>query len=141
MPEPRKPTAILESSGAFDKNPQRRGARANEPVPSGEIGDPPKGFDKTLKSIWREFITEAPPGVLKNSDRKNLELACLVMKEIRRGTAKAADRAQLHKCLVSMGMTPADRSRVSVAKKQQTLREMLEAPIKEVWDSTPEKLN
>ncbi|MFT5394742.1 MAG: hypothetical protein ACI8PT_004954 [Gammaproteobacteria bacterium] len=35
---PRKPTSILELSGAFKKDLQRRAARANEPKLIAEIG-------------------------------------------------------------------------------------------------------
>ena len=83
MPRPRKPTAALELSGAFAKNPQRKGARANEPKPEGEIGAPPGYFDKDTAAIWHEYVAEAAPGVLTVSDRKVLELTCRLTRKMR----------------------------------------------------------
>lgn len=76
MSRQRIPTAQLKASGAFVKDPQREAARANEPVPTGEIGRAPRRMTKTERRCWREFVAEAAPGVLKNSHRKLLELAC-----------------------------------------------------------------
>ena len=71
---PRKPTAVLEATGAFRKNPQRAAARANEPKPNGPIGKPPAYFDAAHKKVWKELVGESQRGVLTKADRKHLEL-------------------------------------------------------------------
>jgi hypothetical protein len=110
---PRTSTASLESRGAFVHNPGRRVARANEPRPTGALGRPPKHLLDEEKRIWRELARIAPPGVLTNSDRWLAEIAVRLMTRTRQGTARTMEFSQLVQCLAKMGLTPADRSRVS----------------------------
>lgn len=132
MPARRKPSALLEASGAFDKNPSRRRARENEPIPEGELGNPPAEWvrDKGVKQrcadlfdIWTEIVSQAPPGVLTSADRMHVETLCYLMYRIRRavagyGKATAGDFNQLNKGLAQIGMIPSERSRVHGKKKQ-----------------------
>jgi hypothetical protein len=83
MGRPRKPTAQLEAIGAFDKDPQRKAARENEPKPNGPIGEPPAYFDDAHRAIWFELIDECAKGVLAKSDRKHLELATRLTAKMR----------------------------------------------------------
>ena len=122
MARPRKPTAVLELTGAFKKDPQRR--RKNEPKPGGPIGEPPPGFNAELKVIWRELVTAVPAGVLTISDRWLVELACRTMHDVRRGAALASERNLLLSCLSRMGLTPADRSRIAVPKEKEEIDEL-----------------
>ena len=63
MPQHRKPADVLELSGAFEKNPQRR--RAADPVPFEPIGDPPAALKRKAElEAWREIVKVAPPGIL-----------------------------------------------------------------------------
>ena len=80
---PRKPTAVLESKGAFKKDPQRKAARENEPPPNGDIGAPPDYFDQAHAAIWHELCDEAAPGVLAKSDRKLMEIAVRLTRKMR----------------------------------------------------------
>lgn len=66
MARPRKPSNILELNGAFKRNPARGKARENEPVPNGEIGDPPNHLPANVAECWREIVGFAHPGVLCN---------------------------------------------------------------------------
>ncbi len=112
MPAHRKPTALLKSSGSFDHNRSRYATRLGEPKPTGPLGAPPKHFDKEHAALWKELAQAAPPGVLTNSDRWLVELACSLMHQLRAGTASAAALAQLTTLLGKMGMSPADRNKV-----------------------------
>lgn len=118
MGRPRKATNVLEASGAFDKNPQRRRERGGEPIPTGEIGDPPPGFGKTTRKgkAWREIVENCPPKVLANSDRILVELAATLMAEFRKKPEAftAAMYSQLRGALGSLGMDPASRSKINV---------------------------
>ena len=69
MPAHRKPTAVLQASGAIAKNPKRYVKRKSEPKPSGPLGEAPKHFNRALVPIWRELSLIAPPSVLTASDR------------------------------------------------------------------------
>jgi len=113
MSRPRTPTAILEARGSFVHNPGRKAARANEPMPNGQLGRPPEHLTDDEKRFWRELTRLAPPGVLTNSDRWFVEMTVRLMARVRHGTARTMEFGQLVQCLAKMGLSPADRSRVS----------------------------
>jgi hypothetical protein len=131
MPTPRKPSRLLEISGAFAKNPSRRRARENEPVPEGPLGPPPKEWTDgaehnqrcvELLKAWNEIVAQASFGVLTSSDRDLVEVTCYLKYRIRRavagyGKATSGDYAQLNRNLGQMGLIPSERSRVSGHKK------------------------
>lgn len=117
---PRKPTAILEMSGAFKKDPQRRDARAAEPIPQGPIGEPPEHLNDIEKAAWGAFIEETPPGVLTIADRALLTQASKLRAALDLGTFQTeSGRLNAEKLFLSMltriGATPADRSRIHAA--------------------------
>jgi phage terminase small subunit len=120
MARPPKPTAILEQSGAFDHDPQRRAAREDEPVPTGPLVDPPDRFTLLQREAWHELARLAAPGVLTICDRVLVEMYCELVARMRgerdeEGALrplKAAERTQLLTILGRMGMTPSDRSRI-----------------------------
>jgi hypothetical protein len=119
MARPRKPTAVLELTGAFKHDPKRNSARQNEPAPNGPIGDVPLHFDKKLTALWYELIATAPAGVLTRADRWTVEVACRMMRMVRDGMFGAAEVNVLMRCLARMGLTPADRSHVAVPKQAE----------------------
>jgi len=113
MPAPRKPAAILEMSGALGKNPSRRRVEPSVALP---FGKPPAHLSRELKAAWREISRAAPCGVLTGADRVAVELAARLLVRIRTAdTFTAADANGLRSLLSSLGMTPADRSRVTAA--------------------------
>jgi hypothetical protein len=114
MPQPRIPTAQLDTRGSFLRHPERKRARANEPQPTGELGDPPKSLDRDEKAAWRYIASVLPPGVAKNSDRLAMEELARLLVICRLRSAKPGERLLLKNYLTSFGMTPADRSRVTV---------------------------
>lgn len=88
VPRPRKPTAVLEANGAFAKNPQRKRARAGEPVDTRPIGEPPAYFDAVHVEAWHEVCAQSPPGVLGKSDALILEMTVRLLVRMRRSPAK-----------------------------------------------------
>jgi phage terminase small subunit len=117
MARPRTPTQILELKGAFKKNPQRK--RDAEPVPTGPVGDPPVHFDETHIAAWHELVAMIPSGVLTNADRLIVELTCTLIVSVRTLHTERGDKALLKSCLATLGMTPADRSKISVPKQAE----------------------
>lgn len=128
MARPRKPTNVLQLAGAFKKNPQRLAYRANEPKPTGAIGEPPAGADAEVARCWREIVDEAPPGVLTNADRGVMLLLAKLRLHAEKGdpfvtddgtlieTIRTYDTKKLGlllRCYTELGMTPASRSKVS----------------------------
>ena len=106
---PRKPTAVLEDTGAFKHDPKRGLARANEPKPVGPVGEPPAYFDASHREVWDEYIAEAPRGVLTTADRKQLELAVRLTCRMRIAPGKMTKALNfLSKVLLSLGMPEED---------------------------------
>jgi hypothetical protein len=110
---PRKPTAVLEASGAFLKNPQRK--RPAEPQPSGVLGDPPPHLEREETLTWHELAANIPPGVATNADRHTFEMLVCLMVGFRHRRLNGAELSQLTALSGRFGMTPADRSKVKVA--------------------------
>lgn len=114
---------MLDARGAFQNHPERKKGRELEPEPTAAIGNAPKHFTPEQKKIWKEFVKIAPPGVLFNSDRWLLESLVILKSREREGTITDTARSQMIACLAKLGMTPADRSKVSaspgVGKKQK----------------------
>ena len=111
MARPRKPTKVLELTGAFKKNPKRK--REGEPVTTGGIGAFKKGsVDREV--IWDEIVGQCALGVLTNADRLALEIAVEYIGQFRTDPVKfsAARIHVLTAILGRFGMTPADRAKM-----------------------------
>lgn len=117
MPRPRKPTALLELSGAFKANPQRR--RPNEPQESRPLGDPPGRLPSDAVPFWHELVGMCAHGVLKYGDRWAVEIAATLMWRFSMGNEEPGDKNVLRSYLASLGLTPADRSKLSVQPEKQ----------------------
>lgn len=113
---PRKPSNVLEMSGAFRKNPQRRAERANEPQPTAPIGDPPPHLTANAARAWQDIVRLAPGGVLGDTDRLYVEIAAELLAMKRELGVLAMEPAKLNRLetmLGKLGMNPADRSKVN----------------------------
>jgi phage terminase small subunit len=119
MGKPRKPTALLEASGAFKKNPARGRARENEPVQREKLGPAPRYLSQLQRACWNRIVALCPDGVLKAADEPIVELTAGLWAKSREGMATAADCNQLKACLQQLGMTPAARSLVQVVKVEE----------------------
>jgi hypothetical protein len=108
MARPRKPTALLELAGAFNKDPQRR--RNDEPVPEGKPGDAPEWFTEEAAAIWDEMVEQG--FWLTSADVFLLEIAAQHMADFRRGSADPKIIAQLINVLNKLGFGPAERSKI-----------------------------
>jgi hypothetical protein len=115
MSRPRTLTAILDTKGAFLAQPGRR--RDGEPQPTGSIGSAPKHFTDDEKKIWREFVRGLPTGVGKSSDRWAAESIVRLKAKERAGKIQGNELAQLTSLYGRFGMTPSDRAKVSVERR------------------------
>jgi len=117
MPKPRTPSAVLEARGAFDKDPARR----RDDFAAGEFEPtPPKYFKQHQKDAWDEIVAALPANVLQATDRMAVELAARLIAQFRKlpdSQVTSAQVAQIRTALAVLGMTPADRSRVSAKKE------------------------
>ena len=103
--------------GAYKKDPQR--VRTGEPVGVGGIGDAPDRFTELQIAAWKEIVATCHAGVLCTADRIAVELAAVLLADFRSNASDmpAAKLARLDSLLARFGMTPSDRSKVSVPKK------------------------
>jgi hypothetical protein len=117
MPQPRKPVEVLGLSGTF--RPDRHGQRRVAPKSPHPIGDPPPSLAADEAGCWREFVSNAPAGVLTAGDRWALEaLARLHAKSRRPEGLLAAEMGHLRALLGEMGATPG-RQRPSGAGRRR----------------------
>jgi hypothetical protein len=113
MPRPRKPTSLHLVTGTFNST---RHADRHEPQVTAPLGDAPSDWPPQAKAIWQEVVNAIPDGVAGRPDRIIVELTARLLIETRsKGKFTAAVAAQLRCCLASLGLTPADRSRVSAS--------------------------
>ena len=110
------PTEILDTRGAFLKHPERR--RPNEPQETRPLGNAPRCLTAEQKKLWGEIAHNLPPGVGKVSDRYAFEMLIRLMAKERADSINNNERGQLIKLLGSFGMTPADRSKISIDSTQ-----------------------
>lgn len=112
MGRPRKPTRVLELTGAFRHDPQRRRERENEPEPTPGLGKPPACLSESQKARWREIAKYCP--WLTVADRPMVEMTARLWQLMRDGAASVGEIKQLAANLAHLGMTPADRSKIKV---------------------------
>lgn len=116
---PRTPAKVLELSGAWDKNPQRRRV---EPEGVGALNEiPPTTLPSECVPIWHELIARFPKIVITDSDRYGLEVLTMAMWELRKSFNNPKRFQQFCKAeqtvrhwLVQFGMTPAARAKLAV---------------------------
>ena len=117
MARPRKPSNVLALNGSFKKHPDRARERGREPQPAGDIGDPPDHLSEGARACWIELVAFCHEGVLCAADRLFLEYGARVLWQLRSSEEidpKLAIRFEV--VCARLGMTPADRSKVSVQK-------------------------
>ena len=114
----------MELRGAFKNHPSRRLERLGEPVTAEPVGTPPDGLDDACKAAWNELAATAPAGVLCRFDRVALEIAAVLLAQFRAAPDdfQASKLGRLNALLGQFGMTPSDRSKVSVPKMESVNR-------------------
>jgi hypothetical protein len=136
------PTEILDARGSFLKHPERR--RPNEPQETRPLGNAPRCLTAEQKKLWGEIAHNLPLGVGKVSDRHAFEMLVRLMGKERADSINNNERGQLIKLLGSFGMTPADRSRISIGSspldelQQFLIKPKPKRPMPEVTDKPAE---
>ena len=78
------------------------------------------------KKLWREFDRMVPYGVAKFCDRWAVEKLVRLFAKERKGTIRVAEGGQLLALLAKFGLTPSDRTKVSVeVPKESALTKFL----------------
>lgn len=129
MGRPRKPTRILEITGAAKNHPARIAARGNEPQIKSSIGKAPEYLTSYAADKWDEIVSDPDYGqVLNSSHRETLGHYCLLygrFVEDAKGDApmSSSERQTFHSLAMQLGRTPAAQSKVSIpapAKPEST---------------------
>lgn len=117
MARPRTPKAKAKATGQDEKHSERFDGR-NEPQDLAPLGEPPEWFNEYQLKAWNQFKSEA--FWLNESHRALMEIACTIrgrlMKPLGEGEEAVGVQAMnlLRQCLGSMGLTPADASKVAI---------------------------
>lgn len=114
-------TALLDARGAFKKDPQRK--RVNEPKPEGEFPkQPPAHLTAEQRETWHELVRaiNKMPGVLQSCDDIIVEMAACLFAEFRRDpdAMPAARIGRLEAQIGRLGLSPADRAKLSIQKSK-----------------------
>jgi hypothetical protein len=92
-------------------------ARRHEPKDPEGIGKMPKDLDDYEKIAWKNIVNEAIPGVLRRADRQAVKIAAKLLAKSDQNKDTQADRNQLIRLLGQFGMTPSERSRISLIQE------------------------
>lgn len=118
MARARTPANVLRLNGSAEHNKGRYADRLeNEVIDENPVGDPPAWMNENEVITWHEFIEESIDGVLGRSDRKLLEVAARLGAKMRDDTLKTTEMNTYKTVIMQLGMTPCERSKVSVKKK------------------------
>lgn len=117
MVMPRKPQALRELQGTDRDHPGRQ--NKNQPVVTRGIGPAPDHLPDAVRKIWDEIVTNMYAGVLGEADRLALETLARLVYVMRTDfdEMNAAKLSQLSGLLGRFGMTPSDRTKIVVPKK------------------------
>lgn len=72
-------------------NPGKRAVNKNEPLPLGDLVDPPDWMTDSQKTSWNYAVENAPPGLLKKLDRSVLS-AWVVAEDLHRQAAAMIEK-------------------------------------------------
>jgi hypothetical protein len=119
MPARRKSLKLLELSGGLKAHPARYKDRTEVASCPDGIGNPPSQISIARKHIWAELIAQLPEGHLQSADRFLLEIVTGLMakQRNRRTVITKGETSLLINALSKLGLTPTDRSRVTIPPK------------------------
>jgi hypothetical protein len=116
MPRRRISKEQAAATGAAKRNP---GRFANRSAPTGDpLGEASGWMSAEQSAVWERFQREFP--WLQESDRCLVEIATFLRTKVLAGEdIGAAGLAQLRLCISSMGGTPGDRARLTLAEERE----------------------
>lgn len=114
----RKPQALREIQGTAKDHPSRQ--NKEQPIPARGIGPTHSSLTEYEAAIWDEVVGISYAGVLGEADRIALEMMCRLIAEMRLNFEEmtAAKITQLSQLLGRFGMTPSDRTKIVIPKKE-----------------------
>ena len=126
MARQRLPTNVLALKGHYKKNPKRIVERIDEPEAMEPISKtPPSYMSAEQKNAYIYIISHCHPDVLCVADQAATEVVACLLAQFRHNPLRM-DTGRISRLLAglgSLGMTPADRSRVQTMKRNQKASE------------------
>ena len=115
MARPRKPAKILEFTGAFKKDPQRR----REDLPG--VGDfnplPPATLHQSIVPYWAEVVSQINPVVLTASDVSSIKIMARLLMDFEL-TGDKTIATELRQWFAQYGLTAVGRTKIQAPKPQ-----------------------
>jgi hypothetical protein len=124
MAMPKKPKALRELQGTIKDHPGRQ--NKDQPDPEGGIGPAPEYFNEAEKKCWDYLVSCMFKNVMGKSDRPSMELMARLFYRFRFGTYEegamiiplnGAELSRLDSLIGRYGMTPSDRTKITVPKE------------------------
>ena len=115
----KKPMELRELHGTSHRNKQRN--NNNAPIKTGGIGSPPSHLLPEQVKIWDEVVSNMYAEVLGEGDKMAFEMLVRLIHEMRTNFSDmpGAKLSQLNSLLSKFGMTPSDRTKIVVPKKDK----------------------
>lgn len=116
----KQPLAVAKLKGADKKNPKRYKDAKEAIQPEVGVGDCPGHMSEGAKKVWAEITPTMVVGVLTIADRFSWEALCELIAEFRMAPTEftGAKYSTMLGFLSRFGMTPADRVKIKVEKKE-----------------------
>lgn len=113
-----QPRELAELKGLDKKNPQNY--RREVPKSGLPLGDAPEHMTDAARDCWREISMHVIDGVLTGADRYIMEIVSNLLAEYRSNPVEFQSTKYGHmiSCFARLGMSPADRQKVGVEKKE-----------------------
>jgi hypothetical protein len=109
----RTPTALLHLRGSTKHNAYRYRDRANEPIITTPLPEPPRRLPKQVKLVWLEMKDHGGHW-LTSADRFLLEIAATYMSRYRIDELKPGDVSLLIGLLGKIGFSPKERGALNL---------------------------
>jgi hypothetical protein len=108
MANPRTPLDKAKATGRVAHDPKRfKGRKEPKSIP---LGKPSPHLDELEVQVWEAFKVEVP--WLTEADRATVESASILRAQLWAGVKCEKTIGRLLSCLIRMGATPADRSKI-----------------------------
>ena len=109
----RTATAVLELRGSTKHNAYRYRDRANEPIVTAPLPDPPRRLPRDVKAAWREMQSRGSLW-LTSADQFLVHIAAFYVARYRNNECSSAETSLLIGVLSKLGFSPKERGALNL---------------------------